>query len=108
MGNKILKGDGIVRKNLYRRGLALLLAACTLLASCGSKTEAATMHLRKTEGTVGVSDSEGKDLEPRENLGLYSGYGVDTRAESYAWVNLDSVKLTKLDQNSKIEMWLSL
>ena len=84
--------------------VCLLLAACTLLASCGSRTEAATMHLRKTEGTVGVSDGEGKDLEPRENLGLYSGYGVDTRAESYAWVNLDSVKLTKLDQNSKIEI----
>ena len=91
-------------RTLYRRGLALLLAACTLLASCGSRAEAATMHLRKTEGTVGVSDGEGKDLEPRENLGLYSGYGVDTRAESYAWVNLDSVKLTKLDQNSEIEI----
>ena len=47
-------------KNLYRRGLSLLLAAGVLLgcAACGAKTAAATMHLRKTEGAVGVSDGE--------------------------------------------------
>ena len=92
-------------KNLYRRGLSLLLAAGVLLgcAACGAKTAAATMHLRKTEGAVGVSDGE-KAIEPKENLGLYSGYGVDTQAESYAWIDLDEVKLTKLDQDSEIEI----
>ena len=90
-------------KNLYRRGLSLLLAAGVLLscAACGGGTSAASMHLRKTEGTVGVSDGE-KALEPLENLGLYSGYGVDTMSESYAWIELDSVKLTKMDQDSEI------
>lgn len=90
-------------KNLYRRGLSLLLAAGVLLscAACGGGTAAASMHLRKTEGTVGVSDGE-KALEPLENLGLYSGYGVDTMSESYAWIELDSVKLTKMDQDSEI------
>ena len=94
-----------MEKNLYRRGLSLLLAAGVLLscAACGAKTAAATMHLRKTEGAVGVSDGE-KAIEPKENLGLYSGYGVDTQAESYAWIDLDEVKLTKLDQNSEIEI----
>lgn len=93
-----------MKKNLYRRGLALLLAVCTLLscAGCGEKVSAATMHLRKTEGTVGVSDNEGKGVELRENLGLYSGYGVGTEATSYAWIDLDSVKLTKLDENSEV------
>ena len=62
------------------------------------------MHLRRTEGTVGVSDNEGKSVEPRDDLGLYSGYGVGTQAESYAWIDLDDVKLTKLDANSEIEI----
>ena len=95
-----------MKRILYRRGLALLLAACTLLscAACGGGAKAATMHLRKTEGTVGVSDGGGREVEPKENLGLYSGYEVDTRSESYAWVDLDSVKLTKLDENSEIEI----
>lgn len=83
--------------------LALALVTCLGLISCGSGgTKAATMHLRKTEGTVGVSDGEGKGVEPRENLGLYSGYGVDTSSESYAWIDLDDVKLTKMDQDSEI------
>lgn len=50
-----------------------------------------------------VSNGE-KAVEPKENLGLYSGYGVDTQAESYAWIDLDEVKLTKLDQDSEIEI----
>lgn len=62
------------------------------------------MHLVRTEGTVGVSDGEGKDLEPMENLGLYSGYGVDTQAESCAWIDLDNVKLAKMDAESEVEI----
>lgn len=93
-----------MKKALYRRGLALLLAGFALLScvSCGSG--AASMHLRRTQGTVGVSDNEGKSVEPRDDLGLYSGYGVGTQAESYAWIDLDEVKLTKLDANSEIEI----
>lgn len=93
-----------MKEALYRRGLALLLAGFALLScvSCGSG--AASMHLRRTEGTVGVSDGEGRSVELREDLGLYSGYGVGTQAESFAWIDLDEVKLTKLDQNSEIEI----
>lgn len=82
--------------------LALALAMCLGLISCGGGASAATMHLRKTEGTVGVSDGDGKEVETREELGLYSGYGVDTSSESYAWIDLDDVKLTKMDENSEI------
>lgn len=84
---------------------ALALALALLLTSCGGGgASAATMHLRKTEGTVGVSDNEGKDVAPRENLGLYSGYQVGTQAESYAWIDLDEVKLTKMDADSEVEI----
>lgn len=87
---------------MKKRILALGLVVSFLLTACGSKTAATTMHLMRTEGTVGVSDDGGKDIEPRENLGLYSGYGVDTSSESYAWINLDDVKLTKMDEDSEI------
>ena len=85
-----------------KRLTALALSLALLLTSCSGGASATSMHLRKTEGTVGVSDGEGKELTPKGNLGLYSGYGVDTQTESYAWIDLDSVKLTKLDQDSEI------
>ena len=72
------------------------------LVACGNDTTATTMHLKRTEGTVVVLDDAGKDVPLLENLGLYSGYGVDTESESYAWIDLDDVKLTKMDQESEI------
>ena len=93
------------RSSLFQRGLPLLLALALLLllAACERLT-AATMHLRRAEGTVAVSNSEGKDVPALENLGLYNGYGVNTSSVSYAWIDLDEVKLVKLDQNSEISI----
>lgn len=71
-------------KKTTTRLTVLALSLALLLTSCGGGASATSMHLRKTEGTVGVSDGEGKDVTPQENLGLYSGYGVETQAESYA------------------------
>ena len=74
------------------------------LGACGKDTDttATTMHLKRTEGTVTVSDSAEKDVPLLENLSLYSGYRVDTSLESYAWISMDDVKLTKMDQESEI------
>ena len=91
------------RKTLTRTA-ALILTLALLLPACSGGTTANTMKLVKIAGTVGVSDEEGRDVTPVENLGLYSGYGVDTQSESYAWVNLDDVKLTKLDEGTEIEI----
>lgn len=96
-------------KKLFLRGIALLLslslalgcAGCGGTDSTGMSASAATMFLRKTEGAVTVSDAEGQSVEPAENLGLYSGYGVGTEAESFAWIDLDKVKLAKLDEYSE-------
>lgn len=91
------------RMQREKRLLALFLALALLLTACGGgKAAAATMHLVKTEGKVRVDDAEGKSVQLMDNLGLFSGYGVDTRSESYAWIDLDEVKLTKMDQNSEI------
>ena len=85
------------------RPWALLLALSVLLSlgACG-RISAATMHLRYTEGKVTVYDGGGKKVALKDNLGLYSGYRVKTRLSSYAWIDLDDVKLAKLDQGSEI------
>lgn len=46
------------------------------------------MHLKQAEGTVAVSDAAGKDIPLLKNLGLYSGYGVNARPASFAWIDL--------------------
>lgn len=92
-------------KHRGKRLAALFLALTLPLTACGGgKAAAATMHLIKTEGEVKVDDAEGKSVQLMENLGLFSGYGVDTRSESFAWIDLDEVKLTKMDQDSQIEI----
>lgn len=94
-------------KQNTKRALSLLAALSLLLgllSACAPEAEAATMHLRRTEGSVRVFDGAGKDLKPADNLGLYNGYGVNTRGGSYAWIDLDEVKLTKMDQDSAIEI----
>lgn len=87
----------------YKTAILLLIFPVVLTcSSCGKKNTATTMNLIKTEGTVGVDDAKGKSLKLMENMGLYSGYGVGTQTKSYAWINFDDVKLSKLDQDSKV------
>ena len=85
--------------NIGTAGLAALLLLCT---ACGSR--AASMRLRKTTGEVWVSDEAEKDVSIVEDMGLYSGYRLDTWEDSYAWIDLDSVKLAKMDADSQAEI----
>ena len=97
--------NNVKTRILACRRTALLLAAALLLsmAACGLQNiTAAAMHLTRAEGSVAVSDGGGKDVPVLDNLGLYSGYGVNTRSASYAWINLDDVKLAKMDEKSQI------
>lgn len=91
------------RKKGYRLVTALL-AAVLLCTACGQGAAASVMQLVKLEGTVGVSDGEGRELSPEEKMMLYNGYRMETRNESFAWINLDSVKLAKMDEDSGIEI----
>ena len=81
---------------------ALLLAGVLLCAACGGQARATSMHLVKSQGQVAVTDGEGEAVELIEQLGLYDGYQVDTQTDSYAWIDLDQVKLTKMDAASEI------
>ena len=88
-------------KKTTTRLTALALSLALLLTSCGGGASVTSMHLRKTEGTVGVSDGEGKDVTPRETPGLYSGYaflvGVHLADDSSAFIHLSQ----RLDQRAQ-------
>ena len=89
------------RRSVSCAVLCALLLVISLSACGGAAT---SMYLRRMEGTVSVSDGDGKDVKPKEDLGLYSGYRVGTQTASFAWIDLDSVKLTKLNENSEAEI----
>ena len=83
--------------------MLMLTVLSALEMSCGG-TNATSMRLVKTEGTVEVADGQGSAVPIKEKLGLYSGYQVETDKESYAWIDLDSTKLTKLDVESEAQV----
>lgn len=91
------------RTEKIRRGCLLLLAVSLLCTACSSN-KATDIQLKKTEGSVGILNEEGESLPPQEDMKLYSGYEVSTRKRSHAWMNLDNVKLAKLDASSQIEI----
>lgn len=66
--------------------------------------EAAVMQLMKTEGEVSVSNASGRDISLIENMNLYNGYFTSTEEASYAWINLDSERLAKLDAVSETQI----
>jgi len=74
-----------------------------LSSSCG-RNRATTMKLIKTDGEVGVENEKGKSVDLIENLGLYNGYGIGTQKKSFAWIDLDDTKLTKMDEKSDVDI----
>lgn len=93
-----------MKKKVFRINLFLLLILVMLLsASCG-KNRATTMKLIKTDGEVGVENEKGKSVDLIDNLGLYSGYGIGTQTKSFAWIDLDDTKLTKMDEKSDVDI----
>ncbi len=82
----------------------LLLVQNVLPAAAEDSATAAVMQLMKTEGDVSVSNSSGRGISLIKNMNLYNGYRTATEEESYAWINLDSEKLAKLDAVSEAEI----
>ena len=93
----------------FHKPLALLLALALWLtmaapALAAENAIASSIQLSKTEGTVSATNSAGRSISLIKNLRLFSGYHVLTKAESYAWLNLDSAKLLKVDASSETEV----
>ena len=93
-----------MKKNLFRINLFLLLLTVMLLGTSCGKTKATTMKLIKTDGKVGVENEKGKSVDLIENLGLYNGYNVGTQKKSFAWIDFDDTKLTKMDEKSDVDI----
>ena len=93
-----------MKKKLFRINLFLLLLTVMLLGTSCGKTKATTMKLIKTDGKVGVENEKGKSVDLIENLGLYNGYNVGTQKKSFAWIDLDDTKLTKMDEKSDVDI----
>lgn len=92
-----------MKKRIFSNLLVLILFLGLARPALAADT-AATMQLSSTEGTVKVSNASGRSLSLRDDMRLYSGYQVETSAKSYAWINLDSTKLIKLDASTKVEI----
>ena len=93
-------------KSIPQRLLSLLLA-CVICLTCAptayaESAVAASMRLMKTEGTVSVSNSSGRTVTQTERMSLRSGYQLETAEKSYAWINLDDVKLAEMDAVTEI------
>ncbi len=86
-----------------RRLLSAALAICVVgCSACGQPgLKAATMFLTKFLGTVDITDGDGKAVPISQGQGLYGGYQLATEDASYAWVDLDMVKLAKMDEDSE-------
>lgn len=84
--------------------LAALLCMSYVQPALAAGETARTVQLTKTEGTVSITNSGGKGVSLRDNMRLYNGYVTKTDAASYAWLSLDSSKLSKLDEASEMEL----
>lgn len=97
-----------MKKNtILRRLLSLAAAGALCLGTAlpaGAAETASAIQVTKTQGTVAVANSRGRDLSLRDNMRLYNGYQVTTEKSSYAWLNLDDAKLAKQDAASVVEV----
>ena len=62
------------------------------------------VNLVRTEGTVKVKDSAGKELTQSKNMGIYAGNTVSTNSKSYAWMSLGDKTAAKLDESSSADI----
>jgi hypothetical protein len=88
----------------YKKRYLVAILVVLVLTACNQSAKATSMHLVKATGTVDIFDEAGDSVTYMEELGLYSGYHINTNLESYAWIDLDHVKLTKMDAASEVEI----
>ncbi|MBR5267332.1 MAG: FecR domain-containing protein, partial [Lachnospiraceae bacterium] len=96
------------RRGMLQRVLMLLLLVCLIcgngLMALADEAVASSMRLTKTEGTVSVTNKNGRDMGTMADMKLFNGYSLATAQASYAWMNLDDHKLVKLDAISEAEI----
>lgn len=98
------RGRGTVWKVMFVFVAVLAAAAVAVFLYFSARNRASSIRMAKTTGSIDVQDKEGKELALAEDMMLYKGYQVGTQEESYAWLDLDSVKLAKMDEESRIQI----
>ena len=92
----------------FRQAIALMLIVCMVcsngMLALADEAVASTMRLARTEGTVTVTNKNGRDMGTMADMKLFSGYQMATAQSSYAWITLDDSKLIKLDAVSEAEI----
>ena len=90
------------KRILLFAAVPVLIVLALVVVFLMNRGKATSMHLVRTQGTVSVQDGEGEAMPIRENLSLYDGHNVSTQTQSYAWIDLDKVQLTQLDESSDV------
>lgn len=95
-------------KQLKRSMIAMFLVVCMIcsntLPAFADQAVASTMRLAKTEGTVSITNKNGRDMGTKADMKLFNGYNLGTEQASYAWIGLDDSKIIKLDAVSEAEI----
>ena len=99
----------MIGRKKHRRVLSIILILCVLLACMPATAAADTavgeeMRLARAEGSVTVTNKDGKEVPVIHDMKLYSGYRITTAKDSYAYISLDSTKAVKLDCFSTVEV----
>jgi len=95
-----------MRKLKYTAGAwAMVMLLALMPAGCGKPLRATTMRLEKTEGTVRLTNQNGKKRTLKEDIRFTNGDVLRTREESYAGVSLDDTKAVMLDEESRAEFY---
>ncbi len=76
----------------------------TGLTFAADSTEATTMKIAGTDGTVTVTNEKGKEIAAKVDTKLLNGYTIKTAAASYCFISLDDSKAIKLGQNTKVKV----
>ena len=95
-----------MRRLQYTAGvLAILLFAALMTAGCAKSMRATTMRLERAEGSVRLSNQDGKERTLKEDLRFQNGDVLGTGKESFAGVSLDDTKAALLDADSRAEFY---
>lgn len=73
-------------------------------AAAGTAEAYVIRYSSQTGSGFQVKNSSGRSVAVRKDMRLYSGYVLQTAADNYVYLSLDSSKAIKLDQNTKVEI----
>jgi Leucine-rich repeat (LRR) protein len=115
-----------IQRHHHKKWILPLIAFCVILAVGGSvwlynkinpileASEAQSdpapvaagmsVHLEEMEGTVSLTDSSLRELSVSRGLQLFDGNAIATHSDSYAYMSLDRMRATKLDEDSLVEI----